>query len=209
MTHLPSFPNDTIAAAASNVRRLSFALKSNSVQEFPAVAKVQAHYDVLRAGRIAPARAEIDPRPLAEALDVMFVAEVVAPGVARMRLCGQHLNELLGMEPRGMPLSVFFAPEARDDVAKALAQVANGARASLPLRAEKGLGRPGLDGMLVLLPLTDHTGAITRILGVLETCGQIGRAPRKFKLRASAEMKPVPPRATGKPVLQLILGGRS
>lgn len=207
MTHLPSSP--TMASAPSNIRRLPFTQGFSSVQDFPAIAKVQTHWEGLRAGRIAPARSEIDPRPLAEALDVMFVAEIVAPGVSRIRLCGQHLSELMGMEPRGMPLSAFFAPEAREGLASALKQVAQGARATLPLRAEKGLGRPGLDGMLALLPLVDHTGAVTRILGVLETHGQIGRAPRRFKLAAPTTVKPLGPVTKGTPILQLIKGGLS
>lgn len=209
MTHMTLFPDTVVADQSSNVRCLPLALQHSPLQDFPAIAKVQAHWEGLRAGRIAPARAEIDPRPLAEALDVLFVAEMIAPGVARMRLCGQHLTELMGMEPRGMPLSVLFTPGARASLATALDQVAKGARATLPLRAEKGLGRPGLDGMLALLPLVDHTGAITRILGVLETRGQIGRAPRRFALAAPIAHASEAPRAKGRPLLHLIKGGRA
>ncbi len=193
----------------SNVRRLPFAYQNSGMQDYPAITLVQTQWETLRDGRAAPARAEIDPRPLAGALDVLFIAEMVAPGVARLRLCGQHFNELLGMEPRGMPLSMFFAPEARDGLAKALAQVAQGARATLPLRAEKGIGKPGLDGMLALMPLADQHGAINRILGVLETHGQIGRAPRRFRMLAAKAQVVDSPRSTGKPNLRLIPGGRA
>jgi hypothetical protein len=209
MTQLPSYPELALAPLPSNVRRFPIAPQNNALQDFPAIAKVQEHWESLRAGRLAPARSEIDPRPLANALDVLFVAELVAPGLARLRLCGQHLSELLGMEPRGMPLSMFFTNEGRDGLSSALKQVGKGARATLPLRAEKGLGRPGLDGMLMLLPLADHTGAITRVLGVLETRGQIGRAPRRFKMTAEVVTKVEQPRAKGAPSLQLIKGGRS
>jgi len=199
----------TSPALPSNVRRLPFALQTMGTQDYPAIALVQAYWETLRDGRAAPVRAEIDPRPLAGALDTLFIAEMVAPGVARLRLCGQHFNELLGMEPRGMPLSMFFAPEARDGLAKALAQVAQGARAALPLRAEKGIGKPGLDGMLALMPLADQSGAINRVLGVLETHGQVGRAPRRFRMLAVESPTVVGPRGTGKPKLQLIRGGRA
>lgn len=184
---------------------------------FPVVDSVQTHWDELRAGRTAPARAEIDPRPLAEALPYLFVAEMVAPGVARLRLCGQHLCDLMGMEPRGMPLSVFVEPEARDELAESVAQVAQGARVTLPLRAASGFARPVLDGQLALMPLTDAQGRITRILGVLESHGPIGRAPRRFALGApigdvAPRRVPAPsgPRARppGRPVLRVIQGGR-
>ena len=176
---------------------------------FPAIDAVQAYWEDLRGGRPAPARAEIDPRPLADALNVLFIAERIAPGVARLRLCGQHFSDLLGMEPRGMPLSVLFTAAARDDLARALEQVARGARVALPLRAEKGLGRPGLDGLLALMPLADAQGRITRILGVLETQGQIGRAPRRFALSAPVQPHPNPVPTRGKPALRLVRGGKS
>ena len=178
---------------------------------FPAVEAVQGYWESIRGGRAAPARSEIDPRPLADNLNVLFIAERIAPGIARLRLCGQHFADLLGMEPRGMPLSVLFTTGAREDLATALEHVARGARVTLPLRADKGLGRPGLDGMLALMPLADAQGKITRILGVLETQGQIGRAPRRFSLsqpvqRPSAE-RPAP--AAGQPRLRLVQGGKA
>lgn len=155
--------------------------------DFPAARHVQDHWNALRGARLCPERAEIDPKPLAHCLDVMFIAELVAPGVARLRLTGQQLSDLLGMDPRGMPLSVFLTAEARDELGGALEQVAKGARAVLPLRSDTGLRQPALDGVLVLLPLTDTKGQITRILGVLETRGPAGRAPRRFRLTAPVQ----------------------
>lgn len=178
---------------------------------FAAVAAVQAHWEALRAGRPAPGRAEIDPRPLADCLPDLFVAELVAPGLARLRLAGQHLGDLLGMEPRGMPLSVFIEPEDRDELSGALRQVATGVRVALPLRAKAGFAKPALDGMLALLPLTDQHGQITRVLGVLETVGPLGRAPRRFRLGqplTAVLRQPARPMRGG-PALRVIDGGRA
>jgi len=195
------------------VLRLPFAPRETSA-DFPVVRAVQKHWETLRGTRIAPARTEIDPKPLAHCLDVMFVAEVVAPGVARLRLAGQQLGDLLGMEPRGMPLSVFFAAPARPELAQALAQVCQGARAVLPLRSDASLGQPAIEGMLALMPLTDSDGRITRILGVLESHGPAGRAPRRFRLtapsRTSLDPAPAsPPTGGQKPRLRLIQGGKA
>jgi hypothetical protein len=118
------------------------------------------------------------------------VAEGVAPGIARFRLAGQHIAALAGMEPRGMPLSCLFEAAARDELAQAITQVTRGARVVLALRAERGIGRPPLDARLALLPLADGEGQITRILGAFESCGQIGRGPRKFRL--SGPLPPLP-----------------
>ncbi|WP_334194869.1 PAS domain-containing protein [Pararhodobacter sp.] len=175
----------------AEVLRLPFTARSGE-QDYPAVRAVQSHWNELRGDRICPARAELDPKPLAHCLDVMFVAELVAPSVARLRLCGQQLGELLGMEPRGMPLSVFFNGDARTELAQALAQVAQGARAVMPLRSDAGLGQAAIDGMLALMPLSDPDGRITRVLGVLETRGPAGRAPRRFRLSAPLRMESDP-----------------
>lgn len=200
MTETRYFPNSATPDAAGNaagkgagkIARLPGVFQAVA-PTYPAVETVVAHWEALRGRKLAPARSEVDPRILADCLDVLFVAETVAPGVARIRLCGQQFTELLGMEPRGMPLSVLFAPEARNNLATAVRQVSQGVRAVLPLRAEKGFGRPGLDGLLVLMPLADRDGNITRILGVLETHGQIGRAPRKFRLTTPQKLPQTAP----------------
>lgn len=182
--------------------------------DFPTVRAVQSHWDELRGNRLCPPRAELDPRPLAHCLDVMFVAELVAPSVARLRLSGQQLADLLGMEPRGMPLSVFLTGNARTELNGALAQVAQGARALLPLHSEKSPGQPALDALLALLPLSDTEGRITRILGVLETRGPTGRAPRRFRLSAPIRTEaptgsPARPAPGKRPQLQVIRGGKA
>lgn len=104
-----------------------------------------------------------------------------------------------------MPLSVLFEGAGREEVASALRQVQQGARVVLPLRSDRAIGQPVLDGMLALMPLTDSRGQMTRVLGVLDTLGQVGRAPRRFRtLAAPREARP----PVGKPVLRVIAGGR-
>lgn len=206
MTDVSSLFTD-LRPLAARILHLPFA-KPAQEPDYSVVRAVQSHWESLRGSRIAPGRAEIDPRPLAACLQHIFVAELVAPGVARIRLAGQHLSDLLGMEPRGMPLSVFFTGAGRDEVAAALAQVQAGARAVLPLRSDNAMGQPVMDGMLALMPLTDNEGQMTRVLGVLETQGAIGRAPRRFRTLAAPRTSERPPRTIGTPALRLIPGGR-
>ncbi|KPQ08544.1 MAG: hypothetical protein HLUCCA12_01655 [Rhodobacteraceae bacterium HLUCCA12] len=216
---------DTPRQQAETILRRPAILRSPA-HDYPIAASVRDFWDALRGDRIAPARTEIDPRAIAPALEYTFIAELVTPEIARLRIAGRQFEALLGMDPRGMPLSVFFALGARAELAAALAQVARGARAQLPLRGESGLGKPALDGMLLALPLTDDAGQINRVLGVLETRGPIGRSPRRFKLSASRMMSnapiaanPLPPPAVdtprrerpacGRPRLRVIDGGRA
>ncbi len=217
MTDVPSNVASLVQEQAARILRLPFALRA-PILDYPSVSRVQAYWERLRAGRSMPARTEIDPREISTSLEYTFVAETVAPGVARLRVAGAHLNDLLGMEARGMPLSVYMTGESRNELANAIRQVTQGARAQLPLRSDAGIGKPALDGLLVLMPLRDRAGQPTRILGVLETHGQIGRLPRRFRLAGPVtrlvdtpvEGAPAqPPRNQGRPVLTVIEGGRA
>ena len=149
--------------------------------QFPAINQIQAYWEGLRAGRIVPQRSEIDPRGIERALEYTFILERIAPGLARFRLSGMHLNDLLGMEVRGMPFTSFFTPAARGRVTDTLEAVFDGPQTvELTLAAERAIGKPPMDAKVILLPLRSDLGEITRILGCLISLGPIGRAPRRF-----------------------------
>ncbi|MCC5962342.1 MAG: PAS domain-containing protein [Rhodobacteraceae bacterium] len=176
------------------------------------VSQVTHYWDGLRCDGQIPARDAIDARALGSALPHVFLAEMVTSRVARLRVCGHRVEDLLGMDMRGMPLSTLFTGAARADLTSALAQVARGVRVTLVLQGETGFGLPALDARLALLPLADAAGLPTRVLGVLDVSGQIGRSPRRF-VRATPLALPVaadtPPPARRAPVLRVIKGGRA
>ncbi|SOC12010.1 PAS domain-containing protein [Rhodobacter maris] len=151
------------------------------------VSQMRAYWEGLRQGRDVPARAEIDPRGLQNTLEYAFILERVAPGMGRFRLAGMHLNDLMGMEVRGMPLTALFTPEGRKRVADATEAVFSGPSiAELVLTAEAGIGKPPMTARMILLPMKSDMGDVTRILGCLVAEGQgIGRTPRRFLVEAS------------------------
>lgn len=158
---------------------------------FPALGTVEAYWEGLRDGRAMPSRAEVDPRGIANVLEHAFVLEQVAPGVARIRLAGMALNDLMAMEVRGMPISAMFLPDARRELQQVIENVLETpAVVRLTLGSDTGFTRPPLEGQMMLLPLRDAHGNATRILGVLETRGKIGRGPRRLMIR-DIETKPV------------------
>ena len=71
-------------------------------------------------------RADIDPRGIEPLISSAFIAERIAPGVVRLRVAGMHLNDLMGMEVRGMPLTTFIAPSDRDAFALRLVDLFDG-----------------------------------------------------------------------------------
>lgn len=150
---------------------------------FPAIRQVDAYWEGLRDGRLMPERAEVDPRGLESALEFAFMLEHVAPGVARVRVAGMHLNDLLGMETRGMPITAFFEPAARVQFARVLDEVVQTPKvADLTLSSPRGIGRPALEARMYMAPLGTGGTGHARILGCLQSTGEVGRAPRRFTL---------------------------
>jgi hypothetical protein len=153
----------------------------------PEFAQAEAYWHALREGPALPARSAIAPRALAPLLDRVMILERIAPGVARVRMAGSRLHDLLGMDLRGMPLTALIEPASRAAVADAVERVfVAPAIADLSLDGERGIGRPALSARLLALPLTGSSGAVDRALCVLALDGTVGRAPRRFALaRAS------------------------
>ena len=147
-------------------------------------AELRAYWEALRQGMQIPSRADLDPRGMADILDRVFVGERIGQGIARLRIAGMALAELAGTDMKGLPLSSLFLPEARARLAEALELVLTGdTLVEMQLQAEEGIGRPRLDGRLLLLPLRPGKDGFPLVLGCLATDGRIGRAPRRFGIR--------------------------
>lgn len=148
---------------------------------FPAINEVVAYWEGLRNGRPVPMRSEVNPRGIESALANAFILERIAPGMARFRLAGAHLSDLMGMEVRGMPFTSFFSPDARKEVSTALEEVFQTPEiVEIMVTSDTGIGKPVLHGKIVLLPLKSDLGDVTRALGCFVTEGEIGRSPRRF-----------------------------
>ena len=152
-------------------------------QRFAILAEVRAYWEGLRNAGSLPERDRIDPRGIAGALENTFLLERVAPGIARFRIAGMQLHDLMGMDVRGMPVSALFEPAMRSRLADGLESVFSGpAILELWLEAERGIGRPALEGRMIILPLTGIKGETDLALGCLAMEGAMGRAPRRFAI---------------------------
>ena len=150
---------------------------------FAAISQVEAYWEAVRGARLLPKRSDIDPRGIEQALENAFILERIAPGIARLRIAGSHLTDLMGMEVRGMPLTSFFTPAARTTVSDLLEVVfQTPAICSLRLTSPEASGRPALDARLILLPLRSDLGDVSRLLGCFVSKGDMGLAPRRFEV---------------------------
>lgn len=130
-----------------------------------------------------PERKNVDPSAMGNLLEDSFILERVAPGVARVRVAGRNIGKLIGVEPRGLPVTSFFTPESRTAISGYLEMVFNGPKIlEIPLASPRSTGKPALDGKILLLPLRDDHGHVNRVLGVLVMSGRRGIGPRRFEI---------------------------
>jgi hypothetical protein len=116
-----------------------------------------------------------------------------------------------------LPLSLLFAPRSRADLQEWVARCFAGpALVDLCVTASQGPFRPTLTGRLLLLPMLDAEGGVTRALGGLLLDGvprkgglRLDLAPQPFRFAPIAENRaptaPVGFAEPGRPWLRLVV----
>ena len=140
------------------------------------------HWDGLRAGRLAPFRAEINPRAFSPALEHMFILETLGPDDTRIRLAGMRLCNMMGMEVRGKPAISLMKSDSRAQMARIIRQVTSKPSvAEITLRAYD-FSNAEYDASMLLLPLRSDFGVIDRIIGAVSLNSQNFSAPLGFDI---------------------------
>jgi hypothetical protein len=146
------------------------------------ISSLKSYWEKLRAGRIAPYRAEIDPREFETALENMFIVERIAPGNLRIRLAGMKVCEMMDMEVRGMQPGAFVAEEDRARFERLLGVVMS-EPAVVEIRMETAARPMAQRATMLLMPLRSDFGEINRVLGCLSVEGPFFQAPLSFTLK--------------------------
>ncbi|OUS36040.1 diguanylate cyclase [Rhodobacterales bacterium 56_14_T64] len=150
------------------------------------IRQAEAYWTALRQGEDVPHRSQIDPRGLENILSQTFVLERIAPGIARFRLAGQKLNEMAGMEVRGMPLTAFFTPAARKQVSAALEHMFDTPSiVELTLSSVATRNHPAQEARILMLPLRSDLGDVSRALGVFVSEGNPTKTSQRFDVVAT------------------------
>ncbi|MBP7000240.1 PAS domain-containing protein [Amaricoccus sp.] len=159
------------------------------------LSSLKSYWERLRAGRIAPYRAEIDPRQFESALENMFIVERISPDNMRIRLAGMKICEMMGMEVRGMQPGYFMDEADRVRFERLLNVVmAEPAVVELKLTAANGRYR----ATMLLMPLRSDFGDINRVLGCASGQPDLFSAPLAFRIE-DVTMTPIEPSATAEP----------
>lgn len=168
------------------------------------------YWRVLRRGHLVPARADLDPSALGPWLNMSGLVEIGSGGRARFRVGGQGLSALLGVEARGMPLRSLFALGTRDRLQDLVQRVFSGPsmlHMTLIAPARAAEARP-VQLPVVMLPLRDQDGAVTRALFCMESRAAMAvQRPARFHIR-QARLSMLTAASTDTPLLRLIPGGR-
>ncbi len=143
---------------------------------------LKSYWERLRAGRIAPYRAEIDPRQFESALENMFIIEKIGENNMRIRLAGMKVCEMMGMEVRGMQPS-YLIDEADRQRFQRLLQVVMSEPAVVELKLEAPNRTGTYDAAMLLMPLRSDFGDINRVLGGVSGRGDFFAPPLAFAIR--------------------------
>ena len=145
------------------------------------LSSLKTYWERLRAGRIAPYRAEIDPRQFETALENMFIIEKLSPDNLRIRLAGMKICEMMGMEVRGMQPGYLIEEADRQRFDRLLNVVMNEPSVvELKLEAQNRAGP--YRATMLLMPLRSDFGEINRVLGCTSGEGELYAPPLAFAI---------------------------
>ncbi len=173
----------------------------------PVLATLERYWHELRGAGRLPMRTSVCATRIDDALPHAFVIERIAPGLARLRVCGQQLNGLLGMPGRGMPLSAFFAAPSQNLLGQRLEEAFSGpAIVEVPLRLSRGPLRKPTRGRMLILPLAAGDGRTTKAIGAIVLDGPAPAGVIKLDIVPTGHRVDV---VSGHACLRVIAGGRA
>lgn len=127
--------------------------------------RIYDYWNMVRDGRFAPNRFEIEPVMISDLLPDVFILECGNLSTYRFRLAGTRLCEAMGHELRGRNLLDYWNTFDREAVQTLLHNVAkDGAGAIMEFTCKYGDREPAAFEMIVL-PLVHSGQTITRMLG--------------------------------------------
>ncbi len=185
----------------SGLRRLGATTSLPALPDGRALlAKVEAYWRGQCAGGLPPYRRDLDAARISEALPHVILLERIAPGAARLRTAGQGICAHLGVEARGLPLSALVSAASRPRLGHWLDHCfEDPALVELAVTARRGPLRPPMAARLLLLPLRDHDGKVTRALGGIFPVAGAMLSNIRFDLREDGTLRHEPLRVRRAP----------
>ncbi|KIT17793.1 PAS domain-containing protein [Jannaschia aquimarina] len=169
---------DTEAPDGADIHSLT---RARMTRVSPVLDEAWRYWSMLRTGGDLPRRDALDPSAMSLILGHSMILDRVRPGTVRVRLGGRVANGLMGMEVRGLPIRAFFDLLQRARAADLVERVfEDAATLELDLISDQD-GHP-LPARMIVLPLRDRSGEITKALAVLVPERVIDEGPRRFTI---------------------------
>lgn len=123
------------------------------------------YWNMMRAGRPAPLRGEINPGDIRQILPHVFILERENDKSFRFRLAGTGLCSVYGMEFRNHNLLSMWQEDCLDTLSNALDEVTRNAAVSIVEYTASTNEHREATFEMILLPLAQNNGVITRVIG--------------------------------------------
>jgi hypothetical protein len=147
----------------------------------PLLEEAWRYWSSLRPGTGLPWRTDLEPRAMRFILGHSMIVDRVRPGTVRIRLGGRVMCDLMGMEVRGLPLRALFDLDTRSRAVTLVEEAfATPATLELELTSDGPEGR--IDARMLVLPLLDAEGRVTKALTCMALHGPACETPRRFAL---------------------------
>lgn len=148
----------------------------------PLLDEAWRYWTSLREGAALPRRSALDPKEMRLVIGHAMILDQVRHGTVRVRLGGQALERIMGMDVRGLPIRAFFDLTDRTRALDLFEQVFD-TPASLELDLIAHAAPGGLvTARMLVLPLLDAAGRPTKALAVMVTDRIIDTPPRRFSV---------------------------
>jgi hypothetical protein len=164
------------AAASAEVHDM---MAARMMRTSPVMEEAWRYWNAKRVDGGLPARDDLDPRAMNLIIGHSMILDRVRPGTVRVRVGGRIANSLMGMETRGLPIRAFFDLLQRGEAAELIETCF-----TTPATMELELQSDGEEGLvrakMLILPLLDREGAVSKVLALIVPDRLVADAPRRF-----------------------------
>ena len=176
--HVGQFETTDGGARADNVHDLT---RARMTRMSPVLEETWRYWTAKRPDGDIPTRESLEPRAMGLILGHALILDRVRPGTVRVRLGGRIPSALMGMEVRGLPVRAFFDLMQRGDAAELIERTfTDPATLELDLTSHGPHG--GIAARMLVLPLRDRSGDVTKALSVIVPERLVDDGPRRFKI---------------------------
>jgi len=156
-------------------------------KEFPILHELAVYWTNLNSGDL-PRRSDIDPRQLERVLPYLFILDRTGADNATIRLGSTQLETLTGAPMKGMQFSDLIDPSSRDMISRGFEKLwVKKTPQSFDITSSFTDQRDTISGKVILFPLRDVFGRVTKAIGALQVMGRIKYPPYTFDIRRAAQ----------------------